>query len=310
MKKSKLLSIVIAFGIALVIVYAHAEIDQRDFDGDGDIDGNDLSVFTEKFGSIIWYKDFDGDLFSDGNTQYSISQPLDYYPESELTATAGDCDDEDENVNPGKDEICDDGLDNNCDGEVDNGCGQCTSGQSESCYTGDPGTQNVGECLSGIRTCLNGAWDPCVGEVLPEAEICDGLDNNCDGQVDEGNVCCGTDPIPSGGECPIECTGGCGPQGNICVIICDGPDECSSSAIDCPPGFSCQIECLGENACSAVTINCPDDYRCEVSCAGLNSCSDALINCGNDVCSANCANSNSNLSLNCGNSCNCVDGCP
>lgn len=120
MKKGLLWSVAIIFIISFITVYARAEIDKRDFDGDGDIDGDDLSVFAEKFGAVIRYKDFDGDLYSDGNTEYSGSQPTDhYYLSSELIAIDGDCDDEDENVNPGMDEICDDGIDNNCDGFLD-----------------------------------------------------------------------------------------------------------------------------------------------------------------------------------------------
>ena len=119
MKKALFLSTVITAVIALILVYAHAEIDQRDFDGDGDIDGYDLSVFAEKFGAVIWYKDFDGDLYSDGNTVYAVSQPTDYYLESQLTAINGDCDDGDENVNPGAYDECADGIDNDCNGFVD-----------------------------------------------------------------------------------------------------------------------------------------------------------------------------------------------
>lgn len=70
-------------------------------------------------------------------------------------------------------------LDNDCDGVVDN------SIPSESCYSGPPDTQGVGECRSGNTICSYGN-SVCVGQVLPVTEICDGRDNDCDGAIDEG----------------------------------------------------------------------------------------------------------------------------
>ena len=53
------------------------------------------------------------------------------------------------------------------------------------CYTGPLGTQNVGLCQTGKRTCTpNGTISECVGEVLPVPEICNYADDNCDGIVD------------------------------------------------------------------------------------------------------------------------------
>jgi hypothetical protein len=72
---------------------------------------------------IVWFKDADGDGYSDGISQTSVTRPSDiYYASSELTATSGDCNDNDPNIHPGATEVCGDGIDNNCDGEIDEGC--------------------------------------------------------------------------------------------------------------------------------------------------------------------------------------------
>jgi hypothetical protein len=60
----------------------------------------------------------------------------------------------------------------------------CFPGTTEPCYTGPAGTEGVGPCKGGTHTCNSqgSGFGPCVGEVLPQTEICgDGIDQNCDG---------------------------------------------------------------------------------------------------------------------------------
>lgn len=63
----------------------------------------------------------------------------------------------------------------------------CTPSAVEPCYLGAPGTEGVGACKAGTRTCKNDGltWSLCLGQVLPAPEICaNGLDESCDGTID------------------------------------------------------------------------------------------------------------------------------
>lgn len=62
----------------------------------------------------------------------------------------------------------------------------------QSCYPGPPGTEGVGICQAGQRTCnaQGTGWGPCIGYVLPEAEFAagncgNGIDDDCNGAVDD-----------------------------------------------------------------------------------------------------------------------------
>ncbi|MEZ4468777.1 MAG: MopE-related protein, partial [bacterium] len=88
------------------------------------------------------------------------------------------------------------GIDDNCDGQID-------EATDVACYDGPAGTDGVGRCVGGVRACVDGALGECAGQVLPAAEICNDIDDNCDGQVDEGEVCnaCGDGAVGPGEDC-------------------------------------------------------------------------------------------------------------
>lgn len=56
----------------------------------------------------------------------------------------------------------------------------CAPSETTPCYTGPVGTEGVGVCRSGTRTCVDGAFGACVGEVLPGSEVPkNGVDEDC-----------------------------------------------------------------------------------------------------------------------------------
>ncbi|PTX41436.1 putative secreted protein (Por secretion system target), partial [Christiangramia gaetbulicola] len=108
---------------------------------------------------------------------------------------AGDCNDNDLSINPGATEVCD-GIDNDCDSLIDDDdpdvTGQSTwYADADGDGFGDPNTtlESCGQPEGYVadNTDCNDDWNNGGAAINPGAtEICDGIDNNCDGQIDEG----------------------------------------------------------------------------------------------------------------------------
>lgn len=83
-------------------------------------------------------------------------------------------------------ETCLSADDEDCDGLINEdgvGC-ICTPSASEGCYDGPSGTEGVGTCIPGTRTCddLGLAWGPCIGEITPQSDLCStAADEDCNG---------------------------------------------------------------------------------------------------------------------------------
>ena len=83
-------------------------------------------------------------------------------------------------------EICD-SKDNDCDGLIDENS-DCMTGDMRECGI------DVGECRKGVQTCYDCMWGDCEGSTKPAEEICDGKDNDCDGEV-ENEISCDNEYI-------------------------------------------------------------------------------------------------------------------
>ena len=119
--------------------------------------------------------DFDGDAFGDPRGA-SVEA---CFPPPRTAENATDCEDMRADVHPGAPEICDDAMvDENCDGVANPAslCA-CTGNASRRCAL-------PGVCAAGSEQCVNGRWAGC--SIRPLAEVCNALDDNCDGTVDEG----------------------------------------------------------------------------------------------------------------------------
>jgi hypothetical protein len=204
-------------------------------------------------------------------------------------------------------EVCGDGLDNNCNGQVDEDC-VCTPGQTKTCGT------DVGLCIAGTKTCLSSGkgWSGCKGQVKPSEEVCDGLDNNCDGQVDEGCECkvgltkpCGDTCLDGQKEC-IALEDGTSTWTTECVEKCDcipgDSRACGSSVGACEAGKQvCRKDatwgrCKGqvkpsEEVCDGLDNDCNGvvDEGCECVVGSTQECGTNVGECskGEQTCTPN-----------------------
>ncbi len=158
-------------------------------------------------------------------------------------------------VEPG-DELCD-GLDNDCDDQIDEDFADLGS----ACEVG------LGACLNaGVNICTeDGAGTICGVEPLaPREELCDGIDNNCNGQVDETFAGLGESCQEGVGACAANGTARCSDDGT--ELICDATpgqpqtEVCDGIDNDC----NGQIDELPECDNQGPAITCPDEINANV----------------------------------------------
>ncbi|MCP4604797.1 MAG: SUMF1/EgtB/PvdO family nonheme iron enzyme [Proteobacteria bacterium] len=133
------------------------------------------------------------------------------------------------------------GLDDNCDGQTDEDVRQ-------SCHTGT--YEELGICQYGIQDCIaelgsgTDTWDTCENEHPPEAESCNLLDDDCDGDTDED----------ADGHPLLVDSAACGPCD-------DGQEYCFVGTASCCAGLDGDDNCINpfepsKEVCNGLDDNC------------------------------------------------------
>lgn len=171
-----------------------------------------------------------------------------------LTTCNGDCDDLNPQVFMGNEEICD-GFDNDCNGQVDDlPPVDCWTGPDNAVFEGSSA------CMKGLSYCEEGNWSECRDQRLPELEMCDLIDNNCDGLVDNNvftnGMLCG----------PSTNLGACSYGGQICI---DGESFCAD-----PLPVLTQLE-----VCDNIDNDCDGSVDEDISRPCSTACGDGFEYC-------------------------------
>lgn len=154
------------------------------------------------------------------------------------------------------------------------------------CVPGGTGCGTDQACPAG-QACVNGV---CQVICTPSEEVCDGIDNNCDGQVDEGcaggctfdTECragewCDHSPYDEMVGCcvPLDPSGaGCPPDYPVCPGTCRLQEGRCWTDADCPPPTSCV---------GAQTCDCPDGAMCKCAPPMAGSCQAGPLPCASDA---------------------------
>jgi hypothetical protein len=150
------------------------------------------------------------------------------------------------------------------------GAGSCMPGTFKNCaYSGPAPTENKGPCKAATQSCSNGMWGACQGEVIPIAETCNGIDDDCDGSVDNGN--------PGGG---ASCATG---KSGVCAA---GTMTCSNSVLVCSQNLLAAVEkCDGlDNNCNGQVDEEPEGAGCITGANGICAIGHVFCDSGDLLC--------------------------
>ncbi|MCB9763877.1 MAG: hypothetical protein H6739_29170 [Alphaproteobacteria bacterium] len=157
-----------------------------DDDCDGDNDDDDSSVDLST--GSTWYSDSDGDTYGDPNASVAACDAP-----SGTVSNSSDCDDADAAVNPAATEVCN-GVDDDCDGDVDDDDSSVDLSNGSTWYSDSDG-DGYGDASASVEACDAPSGfvsddtdcdDADATRYPSAAEVCDGVDNDCDAIADDG----------------------------------------------------------------------------------------------------------------------------
>jgi len=230
----------------------------------------------------IYYRDADGDGYGNAAaTTLACSQPAGY-----VTGST-DCNDSNSATHPGASDANCNGVDDDCDGTTD----ENYVSQATSC--------GVGACArTGSTSCVGGSEvDSCTpGTPAASDTTCDGIDDDCNGLVDDGYVSQGTSC--GVGVCAATGSTSCvaGQVQNSCTPgLATGPDtNCNGLDEDCDGTadnhYVSQLTSCGVGACAAMGMsscvggsvqeNCSPGAPSEEVCDGIDNDCDGVVDNG------------------------------
>ncbi len=223
--------------------------DSVDNDCDGTVDSDAVDALT-------WYEDDDSDGFGDpDSTELACTQPTDH------VADATDCDDLDGDVNPDAVELCDE-VDNDCSGDVDSDAVDALTwyDDADGDGFGDAGASST-SCEAAAGTVADATdCDDGDAAVNPDAtEICDGVDNDCNGDADTD----ATDPATWYADTDGD---GFGDAAST-QAACTQPSDHVADATDCDDG-SAAVNTAATEVCNDLDDDCDGDADSDAVDAG------------------------------------------
>jgi hypothetical protein len=159
-----------------------------------------------------------------------------------------DCDDGDPDINPAAEEICNE-VDDDCDGQADEGVTDTWYRDADGDGYGDPdNTTEACDAPSGYNPFGTDCDDGDAAVYPSAAESCNGVDDDCDGQTDEGLL--DTWYYDGDGD-------GYG-VAESAVQACEAPPDHVAYDGDCDDGDTAYNPAASETDCSD-----PNDYNCD-----------------------------------------------